>query len=236
MIALEHVCKAYDVAGVEVRALDDIVLEIPAGQFVVVRGPSGSGKSTLLALVGGLSRPSSGRIVVAGRDLAKLGPAALARFRAETVGFVFQTFHLLPYLNVVQNLALGATVGRESDAQRQAHSLLERFGLGHRRNHVPAQLSIGECQRVAIARAILKRPPLLLADEPTGNLDSANAGAVFDMLAAFHADGGTVVLATHQDQQRLSAPRTLSLCEGKLRLPEAGPAETRSDGSANHVY
>lgn len=221
MIVLEHVSKSYEVTGAEVRALDDVVLEVPAGQFVVVRGPSGSGKSTLLALVGGLSRPSSGRVAVAGRDLAKLGPAALALFRAETAGFIFQTFHLVPYLNVVQNVALGAARGRESDAQRQARSLLDRFGLGHRQNHVPAQLSVGECQRVAVARAILKRPPLLLADEPTGNLDSTNAEGVLDMLFAFHADGGTVVLASHQDGERLAALRTVSLREGRLQSSES---------------
>ena len=126
----------------------------------------------------------------------------------------------MPYLNVLQNVALGAAAGQEAEAQHQAQSLLERFGLGHRQNHVPAQLSTGECQRVAIARAILKRPPLLLADEPTGNLDAANAEGVLDMLWAFHAEGGTVVLATHQDGQRLASLPTVSLCEGKVQPSE----------------
>jgi len=215
MIRLERVGKVYQTPRGAVRSLEGIDLEVPAGQFVVVRGPSGSGKSTLLLIAGGLQTATSGRVVVAGEDLTALGPAARARFRAAKVGFVFQTFHLLPYLSVLENIALGGTAERPK-ARRQARELLDRFQLGHRMYHRPAELSTGECQRVAIARALINRPALILADEPTGNLDPANSAAVLDMLAEFHQRGGTVLLVTHQEGAVRFAQQTVSLKNGTI--------------------
>jgi len=216
MIRLEHVTKTYLTTNGPVYALADVSLEIPEGQFTVVRGPSGCGKSTLLTLVGALGTPTSGRVEVAGKSLAAMSSAARARFRATTVGFVFQTFHLVPYLTVLENVAAAAIPGLEKAARRRAQDLLEEFGLGHRLFHRPAELSTGECQRAAIARALINRPQLLLADEPTGNLDPENATGVLDLLAAFHRDGGTVLLVTHQELASRFAQQTIRLRNGRI--------------------
>ena len=206
-----------------VHALSDVSLHVEAGEFVAVRGPSGCGKSTLLTLVGGLGRPSSGQIRVAGEDLAALSSAALTRFRARHIGFVFQMFHLLPYLTVLENVMAAALPGRANEARQRAQELLERFQLTHRLRHRPAELSTGECQRVAVARAMINGPSLILADEPTGNLDPENAEAVLRLLAGFHGEGGTVLLVTHQEFAARYAQRTILLREGRL-VPDPGAA------------
>jgi ABC-type lipoprotein export system ATPase subunit len=216
MIQLEQVTKAYKTANGPVQALSEIDLQVQEGQFVAVRGPSGCGKSTLLTVVGGLGTPSSGRVVVAGQDVVALSPARRAKFRAIQIGFVFQTFRLLPYLNVVENVVAAALPGQESDARRRAGELLEEFQLAHRLKHRPAQLSTGECQRVAIARALINRPSIILADEPTGNLDPENATGVLDILASFHRDGGTIFLVTHAESAAKYAERTVLLREGRI--------------------
>jgi ABC-type lipoprotein export system ATPase subunit len=216
MIELHNVSKIYPTAEGEVRALDDVSLSIDAGEFVAVRGPSGCGKSTLLALIGGLALPTSGKIVVDGRPIGKMSSAERASFRAESIGFVFQMFHLLPYLSVVDNILVAAPQGADQASRSRAIDLLKTFGLDDRKSHLPSQLSIGERQRVAMARALLNEPQLLLADEPTGNLDEQSAEAVMNWLADFHKGGGTILLVTHEEQAAGYAQRTIALKHGKL--------------------
>ena len=216
MVQLDEVEKTYQKSGGVVRALAGVTVQIFSGEFTVIRGPSGSGKSTLLGLIGGLSSPTKGKIRVAGKDLTTMSPGARAEFRARQIGFVFQTFHLLPYLDVCQNVALAALPGESTSAEARARDLLTRFRLEHRLGHRPGELSTGECQRVAIARALLNRPSLLLADEPTGNLDSENACATVELIAAYHRDGGTVVLVTHQEWIARYAQRVIQLREGRI--------------------
>jgi putative ABC transport system ATP-binding protein len=216
MVHLEEVSKIYRTPGGAVRALGGVSLGIPPGQFVAVRGPSGCGKSTLLSLIGGLASATSGRVVVAGEEIGSMSAARRSTFRARRIGFVFQTFHLLPYLKVWDNVALAAMPSEASSARDRARQLLVRFRLDHRLEHRPAELSTGECQRVAIARALLNRPTLLLADEPTGNLDGDSAAAVLEMIGAYRRDGGTVVLVTHQDWVSQYAQRVVLLSDGKI--------------------
>ncbi|MHB1036799.1 MAG: ABC transporter ATP-binding protein [Pirellulales bacterium] len=215
MIQLSEVSKVYRQRDGEVRALDAVSLKIESGEFVAVRGPSGCGKSTLLSLIGGLASPSSGRVIVSGQDWAALSPATRARFRARQIGFVFQMFHLLPYLTVLDNVLVAAVAG-DGAARPYAAELLDRFQLSGRLGHRPAELSIGERQRVAMARALVNRPQLILADEPTGNLDSANAVAVFELLGDFHRSGGTVLLVTHAESASTYAGRTILLENGTV--------------------
>jgi len=219
MIRLEGVSKVYHAAWGDVRALDDISLSIEAGQFIALKGHSGSGKSTLLSLIGGLALPTDGRIEVAGHELPKLSSAERARFREENIGFVFQMFHLLPYLNILDNVLVAAAPGHRKAAEAYGAELLSKFGLDARRSHRPAQLSAGERQRVAMARALLNRPKLLLADEPTGNLDEQSAAAVLDLLQSFNDEGGTIVLATHDDNAAQRAQSVIALAGGKLAAP-----------------
>ncbi len=219
MIELTDVSKTYHTAHGEVRAVDDLTLSIDAGEFVALKGHSGSGKSTLLALLGGLAVPNAGSVSVAGRDIGKLSSSERARFREENVGFVFQMFHLLPYLNVLDNVLVAAPQATRATSRDYAKTLLSEFGMDARITHRPGQLSAGERQRVAMARALLNRPKLLLADEPTGNLDEKNAEAMLDFLIGFHQDGGTIVLATHDDRAADRADRIVELSAGKIVSP-----------------
>ena len=219
MIELEQVSKIYSTGKGEVRALDSLSLAIDRGEFVAVRGPSGCGKSTLLALAGGLALPTSGSVVVGGERISSMSAAQRAAYRARAIGFVFQMFHLLPYLNVLQNVLVSAPQA-DSQSKHKAAALLERFGLEGRLNHRPGQLSAGERQRTAMARALLNDPPLLLADEPTGNLDPENASGVLDLLSEFHASGGTVLLVTHDERAAARAGRSIELCAGRLARRE----------------
>ncbi len=208
--------KTYRRRERSVCALKGVSLSLSAGEFLAVRGPSGCGKTTLLLTLGGLLRPDEGQILIESQDPYTLGPEDRARLRAEIIGFVFQQFHLVPYLNVRQNV-LAASLGRPSaDAGERADRLIERFGLTERVEHVPADLSTGECQRVALARAMLNRPKLLLADEPTGNLDDENARAVLEALAEFARDGGSVLLTTHDFAAARSAHRLREMKDGAL--------------------
>jgi putative ABC transport system ATP-binding protein len=206
MIRLHGISKLY--ANGEVRALDDVSLEIAEGEFVAVRGPSGSGKTTLLLTLGGMLHPDRGRAVVDGSDLYALGARDRNRFRAQKLGFVFQMYHLIPYLTVLENVRLAG--------DREAKDLLDRLGLEHRMHHKPSQLSAGERQRTAVARALVNRPRLVLADEPTGNLDPDCAKEVLDRLKGYHDRGGTVVVVTHGDQADAYATRKLRLVRGRL--------------------
>ena len=216
MIRFQDVTKIYRTADGPVYALSKVSLEIQRGEFVAVRGPSGCGKSTLLMIAGGLGMPTSGCVAIAGNELPALSAAARARFRAQKIGFVFQLFHLLPYLTVLENVAAAAHKARASAAQGRAAELLEKFQLAHRLRHRPAELSAGERQRAAIARALINQPQLILADEPTGNLDPDSAAAVLELLADFHRAGGTVLLVTHQERAARHAQRTILLRSGAL--------------------
>ncbi|MBC8243006.1 MAG: ABC transporter ATP-binding protein [Verrucomicrobia bacterium] len=216
MIRCDEVTKTFRKNGAEVVSLDRFTAEIDEGEFVAVRGPSGSGKTTLLLTLGGMQRPSAGAVQFGGRDLYALPPAERARLRSGEIGFVFQMFHLVPYLDLLGNVLLAAP-GRPSDAERErAAGLLDDLGLAKRATHRPAELSAGERQRLAVARALLNRPRLILADEPTGNLDPENAAEVIRHLAEFHQNGGTVVLVTHGSAADEYAGRMLRLDRGRL--------------------
>ncbi len=195
MIELRDVELRYD----DTVALRDVDLELPAGEFAIVRGPSGSGKSTLLLTIGGMLRPTRGSVRFQGHDLYAIDERARGRLRGTDIGFVFQMFHLVPYLDLVQNVLLAGGDGATRSPERidRARATLERVGLQDRMHHTPAELSAGERQRVAVGRALFHEPKLVLADEPTGNLDPDNADAVLDLLSEFHQGGGTVILVTH---------------------------------------
>jgi ABC-type lipoprotein export system ATPase subunit len=197
MLEIKTISKTYTGSAGPVRALVSFSLSLQPGEFVAVQGPSGCGKTTLLLAAGGLLRPDSGTVVVEGTDLYTLSSEARARFRAAHLGFVFQQFHLVPYLSVLDNVLCPALAVEVPNARSRAVELIERFGLAGRLHHVPAELSTGERQRTALARALLPRPRLLLADEPTGNLDSDNGAAVLKHLAQFAHAGGAVLLVTH---------------------------------------
>ena len=216
MIELENVSKVYRTANGAVRALDDLSLTVETGEYAAVRGPSGCGKSTLLTIVGTLGTPTSGKVAIAGNDIGAMSHAERADFRAHQIGFVFQTFHLLPYLSVIENVMAAAVADKMAGAKERAGEILEKFQMGHRLTHRPGELSTGECQRVAIARAMINHPKLILADEPTGNLDPANAREVLDLLDLFHQDGGTVLLVTHEELAGNRAQRTILLEQGRV--------------------
>jgi ABC-type lipoprotein export system ATPase subunit len=212
VIRLENATKTYDGPDGPVTALAATNLTVNTGEFVSVTGPSGCGKTTLLMVVGGMLRPNSGLVDVAGEEPYRLAASQRAGWRARTVGFIFQMFHLVPYLSVLDNVLLGPRLA--NDERARAGELLARLGLAERQAHKPAELSAGEKQRTAIARALLRRPRLLLADEPTGNLDPENADEVFRSLQEFHHGGGTVVVVTHGDVATAYADRQIEIDAG----------------------
>ena len=231
MLRIANVTKTYAGPEGSVRALVDLTLTVKPGGFVAVQGPSGSGKTTLLMAAGGLLAPDAGQVLVGGEDPYALSAEKRARFRGATIGFVFQQFHLVPYLTVLENVLSPCLAVPTPDAPPRAEALLERFGLTRRRHHVPAALSTGEQQRTALARALLNRPKLLLADEPTGNLDDASAHVVLDALAEFARDGGAVLLVTHHTSAAEHAKARVYLRGGELQAADQtgpeGPDEAR---------
>jgi putative ABC transport system ATP-binding protein len=203
--------------GRPLTILDGVSLEIERGHAVVVIGPSGSGKSTLLGLIAGLDAPTAGSITVGGVHVTRLGESALARFRRETIGYVFQSYHLIPTLTATENVAVPLELAGERRVAARARLLLEQVGLGDRAHHYPVQLSGGEQQRVALARAVALDPPLLLADEPTGNLDSATGAAIIELLFALNRErGSTLLLVTHDPALAERADRIVSLRDGRV--------------------
>lgn len=218
LVVVSDLRKVYAGSEAGVVALDGVSFAIERGEFVGIRGPSGCGKSTLLHILGAMDRPSAGSVRIDGQELAALGVDAMARFRRRKVGFVFQSFHLLPTLTVAENVMLPLTLDGWADrpAVERTAELLEGVGLASRGEHLPSQLSGGEMQRAAVARAVAARPGLLLADEPTGNLDPQSAGGVLDLLDAFHREGGTVLLVTHEEQAAARADRTILLEQGRV--------------------
>jgi putative ABC transport system ATP-binding protein len=217
MIEIARLTKSLSSGDRPVQILHGIDLHIAAGEFVAIMGPSGSGKSTLLGLIAGLDSPTSGSIKLAGQELVGLGEDALARLRGRTLGFVFQSFHLLPTLTAEENVAVPLELRGERDARPRARALLATVGLADRGHHLPAQLSGGEQQRVALARAFVAEPPILLADEPTGNLDSATGERVLALLADLRArTGTTMVLVTHDASLAARADRVITLRDGRV--------------------
>ena len=217
MIELRGVSRTVDSGGAPLTILHPLDLDVPAGQSLAITGPSGSGKSTLLGLIAGLDAPTSGSVRIDGVDITTLGEDALARLRGEKIGFVFQFFHLIPSLTARENVLVPMELAGRRDASRRADALLLEVGLQDRGHHYPSQLSGGEQQRVAIARALANDPPILLADEPTGNLDSANGRHVMDLLVAVnHARRTTLVLVTHDPALAALAGTQLALRDGRL--------------------
>jgi putative ABC transport system ATP-binding protein len=220
LYALIGVTKRY---GSTVTAVDEVDFAIDQGEFVVVAGPSGSGKTTLLQLLGALDRPTSGRVVFEGRSLAEMSDGELADLRRDRIGFVFQQFNLIPTLSALENVEAAMAPRPNGMSRRmrrsEATDLLERVGLGGRVSHLPSQLSGGEQQRVAIARALANGPDVLLADEPTGNLDSATGEEIVDLLRELWSDGLSVILITHDLDVAATAPRVIRMQDGKLSQP-----------------
>lgn len=223
--ALEAVqlVKSYTIDGRRIPVLDRVSLIVPAGTFVVIEGKSGSGKSTLLSLLSGLDRPDSGRIILAGTDITAFSEDELAPFRNRTIGYVFQSFHLVPSLTALENIMFPAELSREPMARSMAMDLLERVDLAGRRNNFPHQLSGGEKQRVAICRALVNRPQILFADEPTGNLDSANGDIILKLLLELRRErGATLVLATHSREISNQADQVVRLTDGRITPAQVG--------------
>jgi len=217
LLRIEGLSKSYPGPQGTIKAVDEVSLTVDAGEFVAVQGPSGCGKTTLLLAAGALLRPTHGRVLVNDEDPYTLSSGQRARFRAVAVGFVFQQFHLVPYLDVLDNtLAPTLALGANGGARSRALELVARFGLTDRLHHLPAALSTGERQRVALARALLNQPKLLLADEPTGNLDAENGEIVLRCLAEFARDGGAVLLVTHEPRASDHASRIVKMVGGKI--------------------
>jgi putative ABC transport system ATP-binding protein len=217
MIELREVSKTVTSGTEPLTILHPLTLQIPRGQFVAVVGPSGSGKSTLLGLIAGLDAPTSGHVVIDEVDITELGEDALARLRGEKIGFVFQFFHLIPSLTAYENVAVPMEIAGALDTHRRTNALLEEVGLMERAHHYPSQLSGGEQQRVALARALANAPPILLADEPTGNLDSANGRLILELLRTIHeARGTTIVLVTHDAELAATADAKLVMRDGHV--------------------
>jgi ABC-type lipoprotein export system ATPase subunit len=230
---LAHVCRHYAMGETSIRAVDDLSMSVPTGEFLALLGSSGSGKSTLLNLMAGLDRPTSGAIVAAGRNLAQLSPLELARYRRETVGMVFQSFNLLPRMTLEENVELPLRLAEveRNDRAARVREALEHVRLTKRMGHRPSELSGGEQQRTAIARALVNRPKILLADEPTGNLDSTTGEVIMSLLREIQGNlGMTIVMVTHERPlAEKFADRLATMGDGKLLSTVATPGPSRSE-------
>ena len=218
IIQLDSINKIYRTDEIETIALENVNLSVEPGEFVSIMGPSGCGKSTMLSIMGLLDTPTSGKVIIDGTNTDKMSDSALASFRNKKLGYVFQSFHLIPSLNVMDNVELPLIYRSMSSSYREkrVREVLERVGLGHRMHHKPSQLSGGQCQRVAIARAIVGQPDIILADEPTGNLDSKMGAEVMDLLHALNKeDGRTIVMVTHNEQQAKQTDRIIRFFDGR---------------------
>jgi putative ABC transport system ATP-binding protein len=218
LIKLDHVKKVFYTDEVETHALDNINIEIHPGEYVAIAGPSGCGKSTLLSILGLLDTPSDGQYALKGQPVTSLSLAQRARVRNREIGFIFQSFNLIGDLTVYENVELPLTYRgmRAAERKQRVAAALERVGMGHRAKHLPSQLSGGQQQRVAVARAVAGEPSILLADEPTGNLDSKNGEAVMDLLSELHKTGATICMVTHDARYASHAKRTIQLFDGRV--------------------
>jgi putative ABC transport system ATP-binding protein len=222
LISLQRVSRVYQMGHVDVPALDDVSLDIVPGEFVAIVGPSGSGKSTMMHILGCLDRPTAGAYMLAGTPVAALDDDGLARLRSRTIGFVFQSYNLLPRTTALDNVAtplLYQGIGR-AERSRRAQEALERLGLGDRVTHEPTELSGGQQQRVAVARALVTEPALILADEPTGNLDSRSGADVLGVFRELHRSGRTIILITHDADVAAAADRQIHLRDGRIVADE----------------
>lgn len=218
-LVIENVGKEYPTRSGPLRVLSDVSLTVPRGEALAITGPSGSGKSTLLHILGTLDRPTTGTVKLDGTDPFALRESELAAFRNKHIGFVFQDHHLLPQCSVLENVLIPTLVNPTADRaqlEKDARNLLDRVGLAHRLDHRPAELSGGERQRVAVARALIHKPMLLLADEPTGNLDSTNGEAVMELLQALHRAGASIIMVTHDPRYAAHADRAIHLFDGRV--------------------
>lgn len=231
VIELSGIRKSFFTDTVETRALDDLSLTIAKGEYVALSGPSGSGKSTLLSLLGLLDVWNEGQYRLNGHDVSQLGREQRAAIRNREIGFVFQAFHLISDLTVAENVALPLTYRNDLDKATRAKmtaEALERVDMAHRAKHYPAQLSGGQQQRVAVARAVAGKPSLILADEPTGNLDSKNADAVIELMDTLHRDGATLCMVTHNPETAARCPRQVALFDGRIVSDQAQPTMLRA--------
>jgi len=230
MIQLREVSKTVMSGSEPLTILHPLTLDIPGGEFVAIVGPSGSGKSTLLGLIAGLDAPTSGRVIIDNVDITALDEDALAKLRGEKIGFVFQFFHLIPSLTAYENVAVPMEIAGASDARTRAQSLLEEVGLTGRAHHYPSQLSGGEQQRIALARALANDPPIVLADEPTGNLDTTNGRLIMDLLRQIHSSRGTtVVMVTHDAELAAVASARLVMRDGRVVQNDLSPRHARDE-------
>ena len=233
VVQIENLRKEFD----GVRALDGVSFNVEPGEWIAIMGPSGSGKTTLINILGGLDTPTSGRALVDGTDVARLDESGLTRFRAEKIGFIFQQFHLVPYLTALENVMLAQYFHSTTD-EFEARRALDRVGLSDRATHLPSELSGGEQQRVAVARALINQPKLVLADEPTGNLDEANEERVVRLLRELHKEGHTILMVTHSAALGRLADRRIDLAHGRLaQISETSPEdEVQHDHLLEQVY
>lgn len=216
MIRIENVTKTYIKGNDSVKALDNFSLSAQRGEFIVVKGPSGCGKTTLLLVAGGLQHPQRGKVFIDNEDLYELAPKNMAEFRSTHIGFVFQQYHLIPYLSILENVTIPSLAHRNEIHDDHAIELIEELGLKERMSHRPGELSAGEKQRTALARALLYKPNIILADEITGNLDDANSSIVLNKLTEFTNSGGTVMLVTHDEKAFSFADRIIEMGKHKL--------------------
>jgi putative ABC transport system ATP-binding protein len=218
LVRTERLSKIYQMGAVQLHALRDVAITIEAGEYVIIRGPSGSGKSTLLNLIGCLDRPSTGRYFLGGQDVSKLDDRRLSAVRGSRIGFIFQSYNLIPQLNVAENIEIPMIYQGwpEARSARRARELAEKVGLGHRLAHRPTELSGGQQQRVAIARALANDPLILLGDEPTGNLDSQSGEEILTILDELHRQGKTLIIVTHDDQVGRRAQRVFHMFDGRI--------------------
>jgi putative ABC transport system ATP-binding protein len=221
MIELQDIRRVYRKGAEEVRALDGVSLTIARGEFVAIMGPSGSGKSTLMNIIGLLDRPDAGSYYLEGKDVGSLSPDALATLRNERIGFVFQAFHLLAKTSALENVELPLVYSERRKTRGLGMRALERVGLTDRASHFPNELSGGQQQRVAIARALVQEPDLILADEPTGNLDSKASGEIMEILRQLHGSGTTIAVITHNEEVAHYADRTISIVDGRIQAGAA---------------
>jgi len=218
MFKIERVSKIYNKQGQLVKAIDEVSLDIPKADFLAILGPSGSGKSSLLLMLGGMLSPTLGKVLLDGRSLYDLSINDLAEVRQKKIGFVFQTFNLIPYLTALQNVQVPLLLSglNEKEQLKKATHLLERMGLGERMHHKPSELSVGQQQRVALSRTLANDPEIILADEPTGNLDSERSGDVINFFSELNQEGRTIIMVTHDRQIAKQAKRSISISDGKV--------------------
>ncbi|MGN0458039.1 MAG: ABC transporter ATP-binding protein [Eubacterium sp.] len=225
ILEVKNLSKIYGKGETEVRALDNVSFSVDKGEFVAIIGPSGSGKSTLLHILGGVDTPTSGQVIINGEDISKLDETALAIFRRRQIGLIYQFYNLIPILTVEENLTLPLLLDGRKPDKEYINSIVEKLGLGHRLTHLPNELSGGQQQRVSIGRALINNPALMLADEPTGNLDSENSKEIVSLLRSFNKEHNqTVIIITHDERIALAADRVISIEDGKITMDEVRTA------------